>query len=61
MPAALPGVDLVLNIDLVLASTSRYRAELLRTHVQTRCPDCGRWAIWVPKAPSTTEEDQPCG
>ena len=30
MPAALPGVDLVLNIDLVLASTSRYRAELLR-------------------------------
>ncbi len=30
MPAAQPGADLLPDVDLVLASTSRYRAELLR-------------------------------
>lgn len=24
--------------------------EMAKTHDQTRCPDCGLWAIWVPKA-----------
>ena len=28
--------------------TERF-VELLKTHVQKVCPDCGRWAIWVPK------------
>lgn len=28
-----------------------HRAEALaRTHDQQRCPSCGLWAIWVPKA-----------
>jgi len=42
--------------DGYVARAERH-AELLRTHVQTRCPDCGRWAIWVPKAPPTTVGD----
>ena len=46
MPAALPGVDLVLNIDLVLASTSRYRAELLRRLT----PPSARSRRWWTKA-----------
>jgi hypothetical protein len=25
-----------------------------RTHRQRRCPDCGLWAIWTPKAVYTT-------
>ena len=25
--------------------------EMEKTHKQTRCPECGLWAIWVPKEP----------
>lgn len=25
-----------------------------KTHRQKRCPDCGLWAIWVPKRPPST-------
>lgn len=25
--------------------------EMLKTHVQTQCPDCKLWAIWTPKKP----------
>lgn len=25
-----------------------------RTHEQRRCPDCGLWAVWVPKTTVAT-------
>ncbi len=25
---------------------------MAKTHRQSRCPGCGLWKIWVPKAPS---------
>jgi hypothetical protein len=31
--------------------------EMGRTHVQERCPGCGRWAIWKPKPEQ--DDDQP--
>lgn len=34
----------------------------MRTHVQTRCPECGLWTIWTPKkkaAKATCEDPQP--
>lgn len=26
--------------------------KMARTHDQQRCPGCGRWAIWVERAPA---------
>ena len=33
--------------------------ELLKTHVQKVCPDCGRWAVWVEKPAPRPAEVQP--
>lgn len=30
---------------------------MVRTHKAYRCPDCGFWAIWVPKAPVSRPRD----
>lgn len=26
-----------------------WAAEMAKTHRQTQCPDCGLWAVWIPK------------
>lgn len=31
----------------------RWAEEMSKTHKQTQCPDCQKWAIWIPK---TNEE-----
>ena len=28
-----------------------------KTHVQTRCPDCGLWTIWKPKKKAAPKQD----
>lgn len=28
---------------------SEWFAKMGKTHKQTKCPDCGRFAIWIPK------------
>ena len=30
-------------------SAMAYADEMLETHDQSQCPDCGKWAIWTPK------------
>lgn len=26
-----------------------WMTEMAKTHKQTRCPNCGLWAVWIPK------------
>lgn len=32
--------------------------EKSKTHAQVRCPGCGKWAIWLPKAEASVINDQ---
>lgn len=31
------------------AAASNWADEMMKTHVQRRCPTCGFWTIWEPK------------
>lgn len=37
-------------------AASDHADKMLQTHDQTRCPQCGLWAIWTAK--TATEEDR---
>ncbi len=30
-------------------AASAYADQMMKTHDQSRCPECGRWKIWTPK------------
>ena len=38
-----------------------WAADMSKTHDQRKCPSCGLFAIWEPKALATPKEDNPDG
>ena len=34
---------------IAYGASQAWMTQMQKTHKQTRCPDCGRWAIWIPK------------
>lgn len=38
-------------------SSMAYAEKMLKTHDQSQCPACGKWAIWTPKQSQETEEN----